>query len=340
MSTSIVNGTKRFCLRRTSTRHIVCLLICILSAGSIAAQGGGHKLYGDLKVDESKADGVVPISFDVILYTLSGNVIGRQSVSNRGRYQFFNVSDGSYDVAVEVENKEVARVRVQISSPFRTDFRQNIELEWHSPYVSNRTGTISASDLYKRSTANQKRFEKAQEATDKKRYAESITLLKEILADQPDDFQSWTELGTVYLIQENLVEAENSYAKATELRPDYFLALMNLGKLKIMKKDFDGAIPILTQAVEKKPGSADANYYLGEAYLQVKKGSKAVGYLTEAIKLGRIEAHLRLATLYNAAGMKDKAAIEYEEFLKKKPDYPDRKKLEVYIAANKASKTQ
>ncbi len=90
--------------------------------------------------------------------------------------------------------------------------------------------------------------------------------------------------------------------------------------------------------MEVKPTSADANYYLGEAYLQIKKGSKAVGYLNEAIKLdpvGRAEAHLRLATLYNAVGMKDKAAIEYEEFLKKKPDYPDRKSCRDYIAANK-----
>jgi len=33
--------------------------------------------------------------------------------------------------------------------------------------------------------------------------------------------------------------------------------------------------------------------------------------------------------------MKDKAAAEYEQFLAKKPDYPDRKKLEQYIAANR-----
>jgi hypothetical protein len=33
--------------------------------------------------------------------------------------------------------------------------------------------------------------------------------------------------------------------------------------------------------------------------------------------------------------MKNLAANEYVEFLKKKPNYPDRKKLEDYIAANK-----
>jgi len=33
--------------------------------------------------------------------------------------------------------------------------------------------------------------------------------------------------------------------------------------------------------------------------------------------------------------MKDKAAAEYEEYLKKNPDYSEKKKLEQYIQANK-----
>ena len=87
-----------------------------------------------------------------------------------------------------------------------------------------------------------------------------------------------------------------------------------------------------------RPKSADANYLLGESYLRLKKGSPAVGYLNEALKLdpkGMADVRLRLALLYNAAGMKDKAAVEYEQFLKVQPDYPDRKRLEEYISANK-----
>jgi tetratricopeptide (TPR) repeat protein len=147
-----------------------------------------------------------------------------------------------------------------------------------------------------------------------------------------------TELGTAYLLEQKLAEAEKAYTRAIEVRPKFFLALMNLGRLRMMQKNFEGAIEPLTAAVTVQPTSADANYRLGESYLQIKKGSKAVGYLYEAIKLdpvGRAEAHLRLATLYNAAGMKDKAALEYEEFLKKKPDHPDAKKFRDYIAANK-----
>jgi tetratricopeptide (TPR) repeat protein len=104
------------------------------------------------------------------------------------------------------------------------------------------------------------------------------------------------------------------------------------------QKNYDGAIDVLTRAVAATPPSAEANHLLGECYLQIKKGSKAVGYLNEAIKLdpiGKAEVHLRLATLYNAAGAKDRAALEYEKFLEKKPDYPEKKKLQQYIQENK-----
>jgi Tfp pilus assembly protein PilF len=83
---------------------------------------------------------------------------------------------------------------------------------------------------------------------------------------------------------------------------------------------------------------AEARRFLGESYLRVKKGSLAVRELEEAARLdpaGQAEAHLSLAALYDAAGYKDRAAAEYEQFLAKMPDHPDRKKLEKYIQDNK-----
>ena len=204
---------------------------------------------------------------------------------------------GFTELAVEVEGVEITRQRVELTSPrMHLDFRQDISLEWKpmGGGGSSRPTSVSAEDYYKRSPINQKRFDKAQESTDKKKYAESEALLKEILAEDPNDFQTWTEIGTIYLLQNNGGEAEKAYVKATELKPTFFLALMNLGRLKILQKDYEAAVPVLTRAVEKKPTSADANFYLGEAYLQIKKGSKAVIYLNEALKLdpvGKAEAH-------------------------------------------------
>jgi tetratricopeptide (TPR) repeat protein len=318
---------------------VLSFLLLITFASSTFAQGGGHILYGDMRVDESKATGVTRLSYDVILYTLARQVVARQTVSATGRYRFNNLASGVYDLVVELENTEVARIRVELVSPLPIDLRQDINLELRaSEGSSTKPASVSVEDYYQRTPANQKLFERAQAATNKKKYLEADGLFNELVANDPKDFQAWTELGTVYLIEQKTPEAEKAYATAVDIRPKFFLALMNLGRLRMMEKNYEGAIEPLTAAVSVHTTSADANYYLGEAYLQVKKGSKAVGYLNQAIKLdpvGKADAHLRLATLYNAVGMKDRAAIEYEEFLKKKPDYHDAKKLKDYIEANK-----
>jgi tetratricopeptide (TPR) repeat protein len=326
---------------------LIVALTGFVAASAMAQQTtgptrGNNILYGDVQIDGTNDAGFKPLSLDIILYSLNGQIVARQKVTNNGRYRFNDLNDGEYDLVVETEASEVARLRVMLRSPiFKNDYRQDINLALKGGTdAPAKASTVSAEDEYKRPAQNQKKFEKAQAATNEKKYDEGLTALKQIVADDPNDFQAWTEIGTVYLIKGDGAEAEKAYAKAIELRPKFFLALMNLGRLRMMEKNYDGAIPVLTDAVKVKPTSADANYYLGEAYLQVKKGSKAVDYLNEAIKLdpvGKAEAHLRLATLYNAVGLKDKAALEYEEFLKQKPDYADRKKLEQYIQANKGA---
>nr|MDQ3820014.1 tetratricopeptide repeat protein [Acidobacteriota bacterium] len=225
---------------------------------------------------------------------------------------------------------------VELFAPFKTDFRHDIELEWRStPAGKDRGGVVSAADFYKRTPPNQSRFDKAEQAIDKKKYADAVSLLQEVVSADSQDYQAWTELGTAYLLQNNAAEAEKSYLRAIEVKPSFALAHLDLARLHMSQKDYDGAIEVLSKAVALNPPSADANLLLGECYLQVKKGSKAVPYLEEAARLGRPEAHLRLATLYNAAGLKERAAEEYAQFLTKVPDYPDRKKLEEYITANR-----
>jgi tetratricopeptide (TPR) repeat protein len=318
--------------------HSLSLFLILLLAGSVAAQGGGHTLFGDIKVDESQAGGLKPMSLQVLLYSESGNLILRQTVPSNGRYRFLDLRKGRYDVVVEVENAEIARVRVYVTSPFKTDIRQDIELRWLDRSRTSRAGMVSAADTYSRSTANAALFSKAGEASKKKLYDQAISLLREIVETDPGDFPVWLELGTMYFIQKSFAEAETAFIEALKTHPDYAVALISLGRLRIARKNFVGAIEVLTQAVKVQPASPQANYFLGEAYLQVKLGSKAVPYLNEAIKLdpgGMADAHLRLAALYNARDLKDKAAAEYEAFLKERPDYPDKKQLKAYIAANK-----
>ncbi len=314
------------------------VLFAFVGSRRLLAQTGDHTLYGDLIIDESKVTGLKPLTFDVILYSEAKILISRQTTSNNGRFSFNNLPVGLYELAIEVENNEIARIRVDLRSPLLKEVRRDIELEWRLPNNSARAGVLSARDTYFRSSVNQKLFTSARQAAEKKQYERAAQLLQQITTIDKKDFEVWFELANIHFLQKKLAEAENEYLTAIDAHPKFFLALLNLGRLELFQKHYDVAIQVLQQAVSIQADSADANYFLGEAYLQARRGSSAVGYFEEALRLdpnGMAEVHLKLALLYDRAGMKDKACTEYEQFLGKKPDYPQRKKLQDYIAANK-----
>lgn len=329
-------------------RLITALLVLIaagLSASLVAqirdpvvgGRGGGHSVYGDLNVEGDTSGKAIKV--DLTLYTESRTIIARDTVSGNGRYRFNNIPTGIYEISAEVEGREVTRFRVDLTSPLISDLRQDLAFSLRTDQPQpNKGGTISAADRYERNSANAAAFARASSAIDAKRYDEGAELLKKIVEADSKDFQAWTELGNVHLLQNKYSEAENEFLRAIDLHPNFFLALLNLGRAEIAQQKFDVAIEVLGRAVKLRPDSADANYFLGESYLQMKKGSLAVPYLNQALRLdpkNMAEVHLRLALLYDHAGMKDKAAAEYEAFLKQRPDYKDRKKLEEYISANK-----
>jgi Tfp pilus assembly protein PilF len=320
---------------------LLVFFLLIIHTIPVQGQAGGHTLFGDLKVDEANVEGVVPLSFEIMLYTEGGTLLGRQTVTNNSRYRFLNLANGRYDVVVEVEGLEVARVRVWVQSAYKTDFRQDIHLEWRETAryrQRSRSQTVSANDLYERAGRNKSFFEKAQRLLDEGRHREAVSLLNKIVEVDPKDFQAWSELGTAQLMGGNTAEAERAYRRAIQERPTFGLALLNLGRVLMNQHKYAEAIDPLRGATESRPDSADAHFLLGKTYLKVRQGSKAVPHLNEALRLdprGKAEAHLLLAALYDAVGVKDRAAKEYEQFLAKVPDYQDKKKLERYISQHR-----
>ena len=308
-----------------------------LNVPTTAGRSGGHTVFGDIIVQREATADNKPIKVDLTLYTESRVVVERNTAFDNGRYRFNNIPTGVYELVAEVEGQEVARIRVDLTSPMIEDLRRDLTFALTSNARATRS-EIAAADRYERSAANTALFAKVNSALDGKRFDEAIDLLKKIVTADPRDFQAWTELADLHLLQSKYGDAENEYLRALDLHNLFFPALLNLGRTEVAQQKYEVAVEVLSRAVKSRPTSADANYLLGESYLQLKKGSLAVPYLNEAVRLepkAMAEVHLRLARLYHAAGMKDKAAAEYEAFLKQRPDYKDRKQLEQYISANK-----
>lgn len=314
--------------------------LSLAQAGRTGSTTRGFLLYGDVKVDEAGLAAGQPMILDVILYTKGMQVTARQRINPNGRYRFSDIFDGDYWLVVEADGVEIARDSLFISKSMTMDIQHDISLTLRSTSraVPGRGAVISSADLYSRSAANESLYQKAAREIQSKNYSQAITTLQDLVSSDPNDFLAWSDLGMLFFLQKDLDAAENNYTSATHAKASYFPAIFNLGRVRLAKKNYDGAIEALEAALKLDAKSASANYFLGEAYLQMKKGSKAVIYLNEALSLdpvGMADAHLRLAVLYNGAGMKDKAVTEYEQFLKAKPDYPERSKLEKYINDNK-----
>lgn len=303
-------------------------------AGGLPIPIGAPVIYGQVAFEGLSKNEPLPSVFVSLL--ISGTQIDRRQADSRGFFFFLQTPRHGHTLVFEVNGGEVGRAYLIIGIGNR--IRQDVTIDMRALKGASKTspGVITAGG-YARSADAEKYFDKAMTAVRENKTDVATVVFKEMVVKDPNDYVAWTMLGTIYYSEKRYGDAAPAFAKALELKPDFTLARINLGKMELGQKNFDKAIETLKRAVETDPNSADANQFLGEAYLQAKKGSLAVGFLNKAIELAPVQKadiHLRLATLYNGAGLKDRAAAEYKAFLAKVPNHPDKKVLEQYIKDN------
>ena len=308
--------------------------------------GGEHTIFGEVKIDDSKIDkdkgGLsFPDSFELVLATEFGKEIERRTVINRTLFRFNGLRNGSYELVVESGGLPVARVRVLLDSPQRLEQRQDVALAWDSggqPKADGKKGVVSAGDYYARPAATRGDFEQAVNAVKKKKFADAASLLRRVVEADPKDHLAWAHLGSVHNSLGQTAEAERAYERALSLRPEMLSAAFNLSRLYFQGENYGKAVELLRPVAAKMPDSADAHFLLGEAYFRIKRFDEAGTHLKEAIRLdpnGKANAHLGMAAIHDAAGSKDKAAAELEQFLAKRPGHPERSQFEQSVRANK-----
>src|SRR5262249_13586796 len=140
----------------------------------------GYTLWGDVKVDDSKAENPGPSSLTIILYDQTTKIVGRQTIGSRGRYRFTNLRAGEYDIAIEADGSEITRLRLTVTGT-TSDIRQDFDFEWkEKPGRKSSAGIVSAADFYERSATNKALFDKAHAAVEKKDYATGVKLLTQV----------------------------------------------------------------------------------------------------------------------------------------------------------------
>jgi cytochrome c-type biogenesis protein CcmH/NrfG len=259
----------------------------------------------------------------------------RQTITNSGNYCFPVTSGNGGILVIEIEGVEVTRRQVADFGPAQK--REDFDVTVPGPNRSIAPSAVSSKFYYPPNERTVPLYSKAAEAEKRKAYSEAISFVKDIVAKDPEDFLGWEYLGTLYFNERLYSEADAAYRKSLTLRINYPRAWVNVGKLRVAQKNFGGAIEIFKHAISLEPEVALTYRLLGEAYLQNKQGSLGEQALKEALRLDPVamaECHLVLAHLYQLAGAKPLAAVEYKVLLEKVPNHPERKKFEKFIKEN------
>jgi tetratricopeptide (TPR) repeat protein len=260
----------------------------------------------------------------------------RYTIDRSGNYCFRRVNASGGFITVEVEAVEVARRSLPSGGP-AGPVREDFEISPVNPSKPKPPSSISAKFVYARNDANQSLFKKAVEAERAEDYKKAVESLTTIVGSDPADYVAWAKICEINYLENKVADARTSCIKSIEAKPDYPPAIVNLGQILLVQSQPAEAIKFLKLATRLDASYARAFQLLGEAYALSKMADPAITALTEAIRLdptSMAQSHLLLAALYDAKGEKQRAASEYESFLKKKPGHPDKKKFEKYIKDN------
>jgi tetratricopeptide (TPR) repeat protein len=157
------------------------------------------------------------------------------------------------------------------------------------------------------------------------RGGEAEASFRRALQIKPDYADAHYNLSRTLLEQGRLDEAEASLRRALKIKPDFVDALNNLGTVLMGQGRFADAAASFRQALKVQPGFADAHSNLGNAYAEQGLLAEAEANLRLAleIKPDFADAHCILGNCFMKQGRSDEAEASLRRALEIKPDFAD-----------------
>jgi protein O-mannosyl-transferase len=152
---------------------------------------------------------------------------------------------------------------------------------------------------------------------------QAISHYKAALSMKPDYAVALYNLGNVFIKKGEVDEAIEQYQKALHIKPDYVEVLNNLGNAFFNKKDYDKALIYFTRADKINPGQIDAKNNLANVWFVQGKTDEAISQYRDIVKTypEDADAHYNLAYMLSVQGMIDEAVPHYKESLRINPKY-------------------
>jgi tetratricopeptide (TPR) repeat protein len=177
-------------------------------------------------------------------------------------------------------------------------------------------------------------FDKGSQMLEKGDALGSIAYLQQAIAEYPEHYKAYYDLGVAHFKLAHLAEAERAFQKAIDLTKGNFAPpQFGLGAILCEKSQFPDAERLLQRALDLEPGSAVGKYYLGWAQLGLNRLIEAERNLEQALlrKADFAEVYVLLTRIHLRQQNLPAASKDLESYLKLKPQKEQARVLAEHI---------
>lgn len=172
-------------------------------------------------------------------------------------------------------------------------------------------------------TANQDLFRSGRKLLRKGEFVQAADVLRQHVADNPDDAPGFEALGTACFAAGDNDGALQAFQRAAQLLPREVRVFVNLGAVHNRREEFKDALDVLRKALQKDRKSAEAYYNMGLAHRGLGQAKMAISAYREAIRLApeMAEAYQNLGNVYLEMDNYPQAVTNYQRALDLRPNF-------------------
>lgn len=198
------------------------------------------------------------------------------------------------------DEKELVAFTKEISDSFPAPAKTSRETKEGKEAKETKEVRIIAPGKYVPNPEAREKFEKGEEESKRKNWANAIEAFSAATKADPRYPDAWRGLGRSRMYELQYGEAEADFRKYLELAPDDHLAYLNMAWVLYVEKKFEEDRDLMLKRLAAAPGDGDANFRLGVAYLALHQPALAVPVLKTAVTIfpRYLEAHMALGRAY------------------------------------------
>jgi Flp pilus assembly protein TadD len=263
--------------------------------------------------------GVSAQGVPVRLERFSGGLIDQMMTDNRGKFRFPNLQRGYYKVIVSAPGYRPA----QQDADMQVLFRVYLVFELIADSTKGSNGLPMLTEVIDARVPPEARtdFENGRSALSKKNYKEAIAHLEKATLGYSNFFEAHLLLGTAFMDLREWEKAERPLSRAVEIKSENANAKLALGEVYWRQKRYPDAEQTLRDGLKLDQKSWHGHFTLGRLYWdmgEVTKAGAPIG-MTLQLKPDLAEAHLLAGNILLRVNQRERALIEYREYIRLAP---------------------